>query len=56
MAQGGGKHFGALALHHAVPAAFEFRQFAAAGGLMSYDGSLADSYRLVGILDGALAQ
>jgi putative ABC transport system substrate-binding protein len=44
----------ALALHRALPAAFEFRQFAAAGGLMSYGGSLADSYRLAGIYAGRI--
>jgi len=35
-----------LALRHAAPTIFEFRQFAAAGGLMSYGGSLTDVYRL----------
>jgi putative tryptophan/tyrosine transport system substrate-binding protein len=32
----------ALALRHAMPTIFQFRAFAAAGGLMSYGGSLAD--------------
>jgi putative ABC transport system substrate-binding protein len=36
----------ALAVSNAVPAVFESRQFVAAGGLMSYGGSLTDSYRL----------
>jgi putative ABC transport system substrate-binding protein len=31
----------ALALRHAVPAIFEFREFAAAGGLMSYGSTLS---------------
>src|SRR5215475_12815613 len=35
----------ALAVRHAVPAIFESRQFAIAGGLMSYGGSLTDAYR-----------
>ena len=39
----------ALALHHAVPAVYQSREFAAAGGLMSYGGSLTDSYRLAGV-------
>ena len=38
----------AMAVRHAVPAVFESRQFVAAGGLMSYGGSLTDSYRLTG--------
>src|SRR5262249_53719223 len=36
----------ALALRHAVPAIFQYRQFAEAGGLMSYGGNLSDNYRL----------
>jgi putative ABC transport system substrate-binding protein len=39
----------ALALQHAVPAIFLYREFVAAGGLMSYGASLVDAYRLVGI-------
>jgi putative tryptophan/tyrosine transport system substrate-binding protein len=43
-----------LALRHAVPTVFEFRQFVAAGGLMSYGGSLADVYRLAGVYVGRI--
>jgi len=39
----------ALLLRHSVPAIFETHEFVAAGGLMSYGGSLADSYRLAGV-------
>jgi putative ABC transport system substrate-binding protein len=39
----------ALTLRHALPAIFEYREFAAAGGLMSYSGSITDSYRLAGV-------
>ena len=39
----------ALAVRHAVPAVFENREFVAAGGLMSYGGSLPDAYRLAGV-------
>jgi putative tryptophan/tyrosine transport system substrate-binding protein len=39
----------ALAARFAVPTAFETREFAAAGGLVSYSGSLTDSYRLAGV-------
>ena len=42
----------ALTLRHAVPALYEFSQFATAGGLMSYGPSLFDSYRLLGIYAG----
>jgi putative ABC transport system substrate-binding protein len=49
-----GEHLGALAVRHAVPAIFQFRAFAAAGGLMSYGGNLADSYRLSGIYAGRI--
>ncbi len=44
----------ALALRHAVPTVYQYRTFAAAGGLMSYGGSLTDSYRLVGIYTGRI--
>jgi putative tryptophan/tyrosine transport system substrate-binding protein len=43
-----------LALRHAVPAIFQYRAFAAAGGLMSYGGSVTDSYRLVGVHAGRI--
>jgi len=39
----------ALALHHTLPTVYENRGFLAAGGLMSYGGSITDSYRLAGI-------
>jgi len=42
----------ALALRHAVPAIFQFHAFAAAGGLMSYGGSLADLYHRSGVYTG----
>jgi putative ABC transport system substrate-binding protein len=44
----------ALALRHAVPAIFEDRAFAAAGELMSYGGSIPDSYRLAGGYTGRI--
>jgi putative ABC transport system substrate-binding protein len=42
----------ALALRHALPAIFQFRDFAAAGGLMSYGGSLLELTRQVGVYTG----
>jgi putative ABC transport system substrate-binding protein len=45
---------GALAVHHAVPAVFEYRMFAAAGGLMSYGGTLGEPYYQVGIYTGRI--
>jgi putative tryptophan/tyrosine transport system substrate-binding protein len=45
---------GALALQHSVPAIYQFREFAAAGGLMSYGGSITDTYRLAGVYAGRI--
>ena len=39
----------ALAVQHSVPSIFQFRPFAAAGGLMSYGGSLLELYRQTGL-------
>jgi putative tryptophan/tyrosine transport system substrate-binding protein len=43
-----------LAIRHAVPAISPYRDFAAAGGLMSYGGSLPDQHRLVGNYTGRI--
>ena len=40
--------------HHAVPAIYQFREFAAAGGLISYGTNLADAYRQVGLYAGRI--
>ena len=45
---------GALTLGHAVPTIYQFPEFTAAGGLMSYGGSLSDSYRWVGVYAGRI--
>jgi len=41
-----------LTVRHALPAVYEFRKFAAAGGLMSYGSSETEYYRLVGTYAG----
>jgi putative ABC transport system substrate-binding protein len=42
----------ALAVGHAMPAVFARREFAMAGGLLSYGSDLTESYRLAGIYTG----
>jgi putative ABC transport system substrate-binding protein len=42
----------ALSVRHAVPTIYEFREFAEAGGLMSYGSSVADAYRQAGAYTG----
>jgi putative ABC transport system substrate-binding protein len=44
----------ALAVRHAVPAIQQSRDFAIAGGLMSYGGSFAESHRQAGIYAGRI--
>src|SRR6266404_4177444 len=44
----------ALTLRRAVPAIFQYRAFVEAGGLMSYGGSVTDSYRLSGVYTGRI--
>jgi putative tryptophan/tyrosine transport system substrate-binding protein len=44
----------ALTLRHAVPAITQFREFAAAGGLMSYGGSFTEGARQVGVYTGRI--
>jgi putative ABC transport system substrate-binding protein len=46
------EHLAELTVRHAVPAIFQVRAFAEAGGVMSYGGSLADMYRRSGVYAG----
>ena len=48
------KQLAELALRHAVPTVYQYREFAAAGGLASYGSRLADAYRQVGIYTGRI--
>ena len=43
-----------LASRHAVPATYSAREFADAGGLMSYGANLADAWRQVGTYTGRI--
>jgi putative ABC transport system substrate-binding protein len=44
----------ALAAHHSIPAMYVSRQFAEAGGLMSYGANVADAHREVGSYAGKI--
>ena len=48
------RQLAALGLQNKMPAIFPFREFAAAGGLISYGTDLADTYRLAGIYTGRI--
>jgi putative tryptophan/tyrosine transport system substrate-binding protein len=44
----------ALAARHAIPAIYEWREFAEAGGLMSYGTNLVEAHRLEGVYAGRI--
>ncbi len=43
-----------MALRHAVPAIYQYREFAVAGGLMAYGSPTADLSRQVGVYTGRI--
>jgi putative ABC transport system substrate-binding protein len=48
------KQLGALTVRHAVPAIYQYHEFAGDGGLLSYGADIADTYRLVGNYTGRI--
>jgi putative ABC transport system substrate-binding protein len=48
------EQLGALALRHGIAAIYQDRDFAVAGGVISYGGRLTEGYRLVGVYTGRI--
>ncbi|MEH2569770.1 ABC transporter substrate-binding protein [Bradyrhizobium sp. AZCC 2289] len=48
------RQLAALAIQHRIPAVYQNRSFAEAGGLVSYGGSTADAWRLAGVYAGRI--
>ena len=48
------KELAELAIRYKVPAVYQWREFAAAGGLMSYGSNVTETHRLVGLYTGRI--
>jgi putative ABC transport system substrate-binding protein len=48
------EQFGALTLRNALPTIYQYREFAASGGLIGYGGSVLDSYHAAGVYAGRI--
>jgi putative ABC transport system substrate-binding protein len=51
-----GQLLGELAARHSIPAVFQFREFAVAGGLASYGANLADAFHQIGLYAGRIVK
>jgi putative tryptophan/tyrosine transport system substrate-binding protein len=51
---GRAQELAALALRHRVPAIYQYPEFTEAGGLMSYGGSIRDTFHQVGVYVGRI--
>ncbi len=49
-----GEQLAALCVRHGLPAVYQTREFAMAGGLVSYGSLLTESFRMVGVYTGRI--
>jgi ABC-type uncharacterized transport system substrate-binding protein len=49
-----GERLAALSVRHGLPAVYQTREFAVAGGLVSYGSQLTESFRVVGVYTGRI--